>query len=86
MKELDDKTNLLAECQKEFLFNSKYEPTEWSFGKSIPRYTCNKSRISVYCDISDDANINLTIDDVYNMKKQVLKEILNTCKNCKYHN
>lgn len=86
MNEISNKSKQLAECQKEFLFNRRYEATEWSFGEKILRYTCGKSKISVYCDISDDTNANLTINDIYDIKKQILEEILNTCKNCKYRN
>ena len=51
----------LLECQKEFLFNSIYEATEWSFEQKILRYICNKSKTSIYCDIPDDINFNLSI-------------------------
>ena len=78
--------NKLTECQKEFLFNSRYEPTEWSFGHKIPRYICNKSRTSMYCDISDDMDASLSANDLYDIKKQIIEKILNMCENCKYHN
>lgn len=78
--------NKLTECQKEFLFNSRYESTEWSFGQKIPRYICNKSKISMYCSIADDKNANLSVDDLCDIKKQMLEKILNLCENCKHYN
>ncbi len=55
-----DMSTKLTECQKAFLFNSKYEPTEWSFGQKIPKYICKKRKVDIYCDISDNLNSNLT--------------------------
>ena len=74
--------NKLMECQKEFLFNRRYEPTEWSTNENIPMYICNKGRVNIYCDISDD----LCIDDVINIYKQMTDEMFKVCEKCKYCN
>lgn len=78
--------NKLKECQKEFLFNSRYEPTEWSINKNIPMYICDKGRVNIYCDISDDLDSNLCIDDIINIHKQVFDEMFKVCEKCKDYN
>lgn len=75
-------SDTLLECQKEFLFNSKYEPTEWSDNQNIPTYICNKGRVNIYCDIFD----NLCINNVVDIHKQVINEMFKVCEKCKYYN
>lgn len=74
----------LLECQKEFLFNSRYEPTEWSITKNTPMYICKKGRVNIYCDIPDDSNLN--IDDVIDIHKKMLGEMSKVCQKCEYYN
>lgn len=74
----------LKECQKKFLFNSRYEPTEWSDGQNTPTYICNKGRVNIYCDIPDDSNLN--IDDVIDIHKKMFGEMSKVCRKCKYYN
>ena len=81
-----DMMDKLKECQKEFLFNSRYEATEWSDGKNTPIYICDKGRVNIYCDIPDDLNFNLDIDDVINIHKEMFDEMSKVCRKCKYYN
>ena len=74
------------ECQKEFLFNSRYEPTEWSFGHKIPRCFCNKGRVNICCDIPEDLNSNLCTEDITDIHKKILNEMIKVCEKCKYYN
>ena len=77
-----NENGILLECQKEFLFNSRYEPTEWSPDKNIPMYICDKGRVNIYCDISDD----LCVDDVIDIHKKMIDEMFNVCSKCRYYN
>lgn len=74
--------NTLLECQKGFLFNSRYEPTDWSNNENILMYICNKGGVNIYCDIPDD----LHIDDVVDIHKKMIHEMFKVCKKCEYHN
>lgn len=74
--------SVLLECQKEFLFNCRYEPTEWSEGEDIPMYICKKGGVNIYCDISE----NIYVDDVINIHKKMSNEMFKVCEKCKYHN
>lgn len=76
----------LKECQKECLFNSRYKPTEWDNNKNTPMYVCEKGRVNIYCDIPDDLNSNLDIDDVINIHKKMFNELFKVCQKCQYYN
>lgn len=76
----------LLECQKKFLFNSRYEPTEWIVNKNTPMYVCDKGRVNIYCDIPDDLNSNLGIDAVIDIHKKMFGEMVKVCQKCKYYN
>ena len=80
--EMMKENNVILECQKKFLFNCRYEPTEWSKGEDVPMYICNKGRVNIYCDISN----NVCIDDVLEVHKKMADEMANVCQRCKYYN
>lgn len=76
----------LLECQKNFLLNSKYEPTEWNVNQKTFMYTCNKNRVNICYDIPNNLYSYLDIDDVINIHKKMFDEMVNVCQKCKYYN
>lgn len=84
--EIMNKENVLLECQKEFLLNSRYESTEWNANEKTFMHTCNKGRIHICYDISDDSYSHLNIDDVIDIHKKMSNEMVNVCQKCKYYN
>ena len=81
-----EKGNVLLECQKELLLNSKYEPTEWNVNKKTFTHTCNKGGVYICYDIPDNLYSHLTIDNVININKKMADEMVNVCQRCKYYN
>ncbi len=84
--EIMKKENILLECQKEFLLNSKYEPTEWNVNRKTFMHTCKKGGIHICYDIPDNLYSYLDIDDVIDIHKKMSDEMINVCQKCKYYN
>lgn len=76
--------NRLLECQKEFLFNSRYKPTDWNVNQKTFMHTCNKSRVHICYDILDDSNLD--INEVIDIHQKMLGEMSKVCQKCKYYN
>lgn len=81
----NNRLDKLLECQKELLLNSRYEATELSLGKKLPIHKCNKRRIDIYCDMSEDIYTNLCINDICNINERLFEEMFSLCEECPYY-
>lgn len=69
----------LAECQKEFLFNSKYGYDEYHPSYKSLNYHCKKTDLREEIDID-----NIAIEELPLLVKNVFDAISIYCNNCDY--
>ena len=77
MKEINDKLNILAECQKKFLFNSIYEIGHLNDDEKLLYLSCDKTNKGVGAYIG-----GITVDDYIDIAKDIFNLVLYCCKNC----
>lgn len=69
----------LTECQKEFIFNSRYEYDEHHPAYKSLNYRCKKTDLREEIDID-----NITKEELPLLIKNVFDAISSHCKNCDY--
>ena len=68
----------LKECQKEFLFNSKYD-NEYHPLYKLLKYHCKKTDLRMEIDVDD-----ITKDELSLLIKNIFDAISMHCNNCDY--
>ena len=69
--------NILAECQKEFLFNSKYEIGHLNDDEKLLYLSCDKTNKGVGAYIG-----GIAVDEYIDIAKDIFNLVLSCCKNC----
>jgi len=73
-------TDILSECQKEFLFNSKYEYGYLNENEKLLYLNCKKTDKGVGAYIGE-----LSKDEFLLLYKDIVKLIFSSCEDCEYH-
>lgn len=73
--------NRLKECQKEFLFNSRYGYDECHPTYKLVEYTCNKTDKRIAGCIE-----KITINDFIALNKEIYEAMCLACNECSYNN
>ena len=71
--------NKLMECQKEFLFNGKYEIGHLNEDEKLLYLSCEKTNKGVGAYIGD-----ISRDDYFTIIKRIFELISSCCEDCKY--
>ena len=77
MNEINKKTNKLSECQKEFIFNSKYEIGHLNDDEKLVYLSCAKTNKGVGAYIG-----GIAVDNYIDIAKDMFDLILSCCKDC----
>lgn len=72
-----NKSNKLLECQKEFLFNSRYELGHLNDDEKLLYLSCAKTNKGVGAYIGD-----ISVDDYIDIAEDIFDLILSCCKDC----
>lgn len=76
-----NKSNKLLECQKEFLFNSRYGYEEFHPNYKSLNYHCKKTEQRIEVDVDD-----ITDEQYFELNKNIYETIYDVCNRCRYNN
>lgn len=71
----------LTECQKEFLFNSRYGYDAFHPNYKSLNYHCKKTDKRIEVDVED-----ITNEEYFELNKEIYETIYDACNECCYNN